>query len=100
MGEQKEKGGVKSLKKFNGSLKNNIYRSDCMLLSVATKINLVSGKVSEKAGRVLTGRNGFVQQGLLWTLIAIAGIAALTVMGGAIKDKFEQLANTFKGTNP
>lgn len=45
-------------------------------------------------------RGDFVQQALLWTLIAIAGIAALTLMGGAIRDKFSQLSNTFSGTNP
>ena len=45
-------------------------------------------------------RGDFVQQALLWTLIAIAGIAALTVMGGAIRDKFIQLSDTFSNTNP
>ncbi|MFS1511533.1 Flp family type IVb pilin [Chengkuizengella sp. SCS-71B] len=50
----------------------------------------------QKTKKILKGKKGdFVQQGLLWTLIAIAGIAALTTMGGAIKDKFIDLSNTF-----
>ena len=50
---------------------------------------------------VLANKDGdFVQQALLWTLIAIAGIAALTLMGGAISEKFTQLKDTFINTNP
>ena len=50
---------------------------------------------------VLKRKDGdFVQQALLWTLIAIAGIGALTLMGGAISDKFTQLKDTFINTNP
>ena len=50
---------------------------------------------------VLKRKDGdFVQQALLWTLIAIAGIGALTLMGGAISEKFTQLRDTFINTNP
>lgn len=53
------------------------------------------------AEQVLKGNRGdFVQQALLWTLIAIAGIAALTLMGNAISEKFTQLKDTFLNTNP
>ena len=53
------------------------------------------------AKEVLKGKRGdFVQQALLWTLIAIAGIGALTLMGGAISQQFTQLKDTFINTNP
>ncbi|MDP5275243.1 Flp family type IVb pilin [Chengkuizengella axinellae] len=55
----------------------------------------------QKLKNMLKGKEGdFVQQGLLWTLIAIAGIAALTTMGSAIADKFGDLSDTFGETDP
>ncbi|MFT9486617.1 MAG: Flp family type IVb pilin [Tepidibacillus sp.] len=66
------------------------------------KKSLIFGLIrKQKINEVLSSKRGdFVQQALIWTLIAIAGITALTVMGGAINDKFTTLANTFSGTNP
>lgn len=55
----------------------------------------------QKVKNIMKGKEGdFVQQGLLWTLIAIAGIAALTTMGGAISEKFGELSDTFTDTDP
>ncbi|MDP5276123.1 Flp family type IVb pilin [Chengkuizengella axinellae] len=58
-------------------------------------------KTYVKVKHIFGGKRGdFVQQGLLWTLIAIAGITALTAMGGAITDKFDTLKQTFLDTDP
>lgn len=58
-------------------------------------------KATYHVWKVLTKKRGdFVQQGLLWALIAIAGIAALMFMGDAINTKFLQLAQTFQNANP
>lgn len=65
------------------------------------RLQAVGYNKAADAKEVLKGKRGdFVQQALLWTLIAIAGIAALTLMGGAIRDKFSQLSQTFSNTNP
>ncbi|NDI36639.1 Flp family type IVb pilin [Chengkuizengella sediminis] len=59
----------------------------------------VSIKTYVKVKHIFGGKRGdFVQQGLLWTLIAIAGIAALTLMGDAINTKFGELKDTFLNT--
>lgn len=81
---------IKVIKLYNNykkqeKLKNNKLKGGINMLSIFK--NYVKSKFREEKGQ------GMVEYSLLVGLIAIVVIAALVLLGPAIKDKFDQIVN-------